>query len=348
MCAVDSKTLVRQTIEFQGPHRIPFAFWSLLIDRNTDLSDTPLLNRFHDSRKGKVVCDLDDIKLLDYQAATSRPAKHHAHDGTEVDEWGVKWTNRTVVQHPLPTWDKWEHYPFPDPLAAERFADVDELIKANRNKYLLGLVWNTTFERMWMLRGMENLLQDPYIYPKPFFELRDKYLEFNLAILNRWLRTEVDAIYFGDDLGTQNGLIMSPEMWRKLYLPMYRELFSKARAAGKHVFFHSCGNITDIIADLIDCGLNVLNPIQPRAMDAGFVLKEFGKDLVLWGATDMQETITFGTPTAIEAEIARTVQLCHRQGGYIGGTAQGSPPGTPNANLEAFMRAFLDVAGIEI
>ena len=348
MSSVESKELVKKAIEFQNPDRIPLTFWSLLIDGNTDSPDTPLVNRFKDHSRGKVVFGLDDIKLLDYAPPSGQPARDDMPDGTEVDEWGVKWKNRAVVEHPLPTWEEWEHYSFPDALAEGRFVDIDELVKANNGKYLLGLVWNTTFERMWMLRGMENLLLDPHLYPQPFFELRDKYLEFNLTILDGWLGTDVDGIYFGDDLGTQKGLIMSPKMWRELYLPMYRELFGRARAAGRHVFFHSCGNVTDIIADMVDCGLNVLNPVQPHAMDVRSVLKEFGKDLVLWGATDMQETITFGTPAEIEAEIETTVKLCQRQGGYIGGTAQGSPPGTPVANLEAFMRAFLAAAGFEI
>ena len=348
MSNAESKEIVKKTIEFQDPCRMPFAFWCLIVDGHSASSDTPLLNRFQDSPGCGLLCDLDDIKVIEYGTASGQPERVPASDGTEVDEWGVKWKNRIVVEHPLASWDQWERYSFPDALSAERFVGVDELIRANKDKYLLGMVWNSTFERMWMLRGMENLLLDSYLYPKPFFELRDKYLEFNLTILDRWLETEVDGIYFGDDLGTQKGLLMSPKMWRELYLPMYQKLFSRTRAAGKHVFFHSCGDITDILADMVDCGLNVLNPVQPNVMDVSFVLKEFGKDLVLWGATDMQENIPFGTPAEIEAEIKRTVQLCWRKGGYIGGTAQGCPPGVPHINIEAFMRAFLAEAGVTI
>jgi len=348
-----SKEIVRRTIEFQDPPRVPLVFWSLILDENVNLSDTPLLSRFfervrRDDRTSKLVYAGNDIRLLQYAAADGGPTTADAKDGTMVDEWGVKWRDAFPVVHPLDSWDKWPEYRFPDAHAPGRFAGIHKAIAASQDLYLLGLVWNTTFERMWMLRGLENLLTDPFENPRLFFELRDRYLEFNLAVLNKWLQTEVDAIYFGDDVGTQQGLVMSPDMWRRLYLPMYRDLFGRTRAAGKHVFFHSCGHITEIVGDLVDCGLNVLNPVQPNAMDVGPVLKDYGKDLTIWGATDLQERLTFGTPAEIESEIEETASLCWQRGGYIGGTAQGNPPGVPIANLEAFVRAFMRVGGINV
>ena len=343
-----SKEIVQRTIAYHDPPRIPFAFWSLYIGKNPDLSSTPILQRFEKEGSEKVVCALDDIKLFDYKRADGSAQLQDLDDGTAIDEWGVKWRNHVIVGHPLDSWSNWPKYDFPDASAIRRFDGIPEAIEANNEKYLLGLVWNSTFERMWMLRGFENLLCDYQENRKLFCELRDRYLEFNLTILERWLQTSVDAIYFGDDFGTQHGPIMSPKIWCEIYLPMYRVLFDRTRAAEKSVFFHSCGNIYDIVGHLLDCGMNVLNPVQPNAIDVRFLLKKYGKDLVVWGATDMQQRITFGTPSEIETEVEQVAQLCWRGGGYIGGTAQGNPPGAPIANLEAFMRAFLAAAGFEI
>ncbi|MDP7396285.1 MAG: uroporphyrinogen decarboxylase family protein [Lentisphaeria bacterium] len=326
------REIVIRTIEFRDPPRIPLAFWNFEIG-DADLSHTPVLA---DAVQGA----FDDIHCVSYAAADGGPITRNIEGRGRVDEWGVTWIEGRAANPPIETWDEWKSYPFPDAHAPSRFAGVDASINANRQLYLLGLIWNTTFERMWMLRGFENLLVDPYENRRMFFELRDRYLEFSLAILDRWLETEVDSIYYGDDLGTQIGLVMSPEMWRQLYLPMYRELFGRARAAGKHVFFHSCGDVTPIIPDMLDCGLNVLNPVQPQAMDVRAILREFGKDLVVWGATDLQNLLSRGTPGDIEKEIEDVVSLCWRSGGYIGGTAQGSAPGTPLANIETFCRTF--------
>ena len=330
-----SKEIARAAIAFRNPPRIPVAIYNMELPDAPDLSDAPCLRKWQEHQ-------LDDITTISFCAADggpiSKPVEGEPH--TKFDEWGVKWIEGQAVDPPLDTWDKWESYPFPDPHAAGRFATVDEQIRINKDIYITGLIWNTTFERLWFLRGMENLLLDPYDNPRQFGQLCDKYLQFNLAVLDRWLHTDVDAIYYGDDLGTQTGLLMSPETWRRYYRPMVRELFGRTRSAGKDVFFHSCGNITSILGDLIDCGMNVVNPLQPHAMDVGGVVKEFGKDLVIWGGTDLQHLIANGTPEQIEREIEQVADLCWRGGGYIGGTAQGCPPGTPIANMEAFYRAF--------
>ena len=335
------KEIVKRTIRRQGPPRIPVAIGNMELPDNPDLSDAPCLRAWEQNHP-------DDLVTISYAAADGGPISKviDAEKHVKFDEWQVKWVAGLAVEPPLDTWDKWDAYPFPDPNAPARFDKVPEALQANKDRYVMGLVWNTTFERMWMLRGFENLLLDPYENTREFFELRDKYLQFNLTILDRWLATEIDAIYFGDDLGTQNGLIMSPQTWREHYRPMVEQLFGRTRAAGKDVSFHSCGDIMDILPDLVDCGMNILNPIQPHAMDVREVLRQFGSDLVIWGATDLQNLIAHGSPQDVETEIEQVVDLCWRDGGYIGGTAQGCPPGTPIVNIEAFYRAFSRVAGL--
>ena len=337
-----SKEIVQRTIGFRDPPRIPVAIGNMELPDDPDLSGAPCLRAWQETEP-------DDLVTITYAAADGGPVSKVVDERAriKIDEWGVKWIAGLAVEPPLASWDAWPAYCFPDPLARARFDGVRQAIETHEDKYVMGLVWNSTFERMWMLRGFENLLMDPVEHPALFCELRDRYLEFNLAILDQWLSTPVDAIYFGDDLGTQNGLIMSPATWRRHYRPMVEQLFGRTRAAGKDVSFHSCGDITEILPDLVDCGMNILNPVQPHAMNVRTVLQQFGADLVIWGATDLQHLIAHGTPQEVENEIKEIVSLCWRGGGYIGGTAQGCPPGTPIENIEAFYRAFGRIAGIE-
>lgn len=340
-----SKDIVKRAIEFNDPTRMPICIWNMDtwnqgLCEVPDMSNAPVLAQWMENPQ-------DDIVCIDYLSADGEAKKKAVGQtrNVKIDEFGVLWTDGNAGKAPIDTWDKWNTYNFPDLKASSRFSKVDEQIKASKDKYILGLVWNTTYEGMWMLRGFENLLMDPIEHPKMFFELRDRYLEFQCSILDSWLKTDIDAVYFGDDLGTQTGLLMSPDMWRRYYKPMIKTLFSKTREAGKCVFFHSCGNITQILPDLVDCGMNVLNPVQPNTMDVQAVLEEFGNNLTIWGATDLQHIINFGNPEDIERDIKKTVTTCWRNGGYIGGTAQGCAPDTPVENIEAFYRAFSTLSG---
>jgi len=106
--------------------------------------------------------------------------------------------------------------------------------------------------------------------------LRDQIVEYNLTIIDKWLERKVDGIFFSDDWGSQRALLINPDDWRKFYKPSYQRMFDRVRCGGAHVWMHLCGNITAILPDLIDIGLSVLNPVQPRAMDTKLLSNEFG------------------------------------------------------------------------
>ena len=128
-------------------------------------------------------------------------------------------------------------------------------------------MWFTLFERLWMLRGFDHMLMDPYLEGASFGRLRDRVVEYNLAIIDQWTARGVDAVHFSDDWGSQRTTLMNPDDWRRFYRPAYEAMFGGVRSGGAHVWMHLCGNITAILGDLIDAGLNVLNPVQPQAMD---------------------------------------------------------------------------------
>jgi uroporphyrinogen decarboxylase len=194
-----------------------------------------------------------------------------------------------------------------------------------------------------MLRGFENMLVDPYLDENNFRRLRDRVVEYNLAIIDQWLKRRVHALYFSDDWGSQKGLLMDPEDWRKHYKPSYRRVFDRVRSAGAHVWMHLCGNITAILPDLVDIGLDVLNPVQPQAMDVHLLAREYGGKVCFYGGVDVQGTLIRGSPGDVKREVHGLVDLFGRfGGGYIGGTSHSVMPETPLENVVALYEAFLE------
>ncbi len=263
-----------------------------------------------------------------------------------TDEWQTGWVEdghgAKTETYPLAAgYESVAGYEFPDPFLSGRFDAADERLRQRGDRYVQAAVWFTLFERLWMLRGFDNMLIDPYTEEKDFCSLRDRVVEYNLAIIDQWLERKADAVFFSDDWGCQRGLLMNPDDWRRYYKPSYQRMFERVRAGGAHVWMHLCGNITAILGDLIDIGLNVLNPVQPQAMDVRHLAKEFGGRVCFNGGVDVQGTLVRGTPEEVKREVHELVALfgtCN--GGYIGGTSHSVMPETPLDNIIAMYEAF--------
>lgn len=194
-----------------------------------------------------------------------------------------------------------------------------------------------------MLRGFENMLMDPYQNNLEFCRLRDTVVEFNLGMIDQWVDRDVNGVFFSDDWGSQRGLLMNPDDWRRYYKPAYKIMFDRVRASGANVWMHLCGNVTAILPDLIDIGLSVLNPVQPQAMDVRRLSREFGGKICFNGGVDVQGTMIQGTPNDVRREVHELVDLFGRfDGGYIGGTSHSVMPETPLDNVIAMYEAFLE------
>jgi uroporphyrinogen decarboxylase len=263
------------------------------------------------------------------------------------DEWGTGWEDdghgaKTESYPLIAGYDAPDGYRFPDPYRPGRFDRADEMLEARGSRYTRASVWFTLFERLWMLRGFENMLMDPYLDARRFCSLRDRVVAYNLAVIDQWLERGVHAIYFSDDWGSQRGLLMNPDDWRTFYKPSYRRMFDRVRSGGAHVWMHLCGDVTAILGDLVDVGLNVLNPVQPQAMDVKLLAKEFGGRVCFNGGVDVQGTLIRGTPDDVRREVHELVSLFGRfDGGYIGGTSHSIMPETPLDNVIALYEAFL-------
>jgi len=265
-----------------------------------------------------------------------------------TDEWQTGWADdghgaKTETYPLMDGYDLLNAYPFPDPYLEGRFEGADNTLQERSGRYVRASVWFTLFERLWMLRGFENMLMDPYVDGHDFCLLRDRIVEYNLAIIDQWLERGVHAIFFSDDWGSQRGLLMNPDDWCKFYKSSYKRMFDRVRSGGAHVWMHLCGNVTAILPDLLDIGLNVLNPVQPQAMDVKELSREFGGRLCFNGGVDVQGTLIHGSTEDVKREVHQLVDLFGRfNGGYIGGTSHSAMPETPLDNVIAMYEAFLE------
>lgn len=337
---ISGKENFKRAIDFKTPEYIPTILrvdldW--LHEKNEAKADKirDLQAQFPDDR----LDELDAVKNL---------VEPKAENGNThwIDEWGTGWSDdghgAKPDSHPLiEGYQLLENYRFPNPNLADRFHDVDRRLNQRGDRYVLASVWFSLFERLWMLRGFDNILMDPYLDELNFYRLRDRIVEYNLAIIDRWLARKIDGIFFSDDWGSQRALLIRPDDWRKLYKPSYQKLFDRVRSGGAQVWMHLCGNITAILPDLIDIGLNVLNPVQPQAMDVKLLSREFGGKVCFYGGIDVQGTMIHGSPKEVKNEVNELIDLFGKfNGGYIGGTSHSIMPETPLDNVIALYEAF--------
>jgi len=175
------------------------------------------------------------------------------------------------------------------------------------------------------------------------FELMDRVMEFSIKQACQLIELGVDIIWTGDDMGDQNGLIMSPVLWRKIFKPRMQHVFSTFKKLNPDIkiAYHSCGSIRPIIPDLIEIGLDILNPLQPLAkdMDGESLKNEFGEKLSFFGGIDIQQLLPKGTPAEIKAVVKEKMQILGKNGGYILAPAHNIQPDTPIENIIALFDA---------
>jgi len=243
--------------------------------------------------------------------------------GIKYDVWGIGWDQILtegfhIRRHPLLESDDFTGYKFPEP--------TDELLsiikergqKEKDNYFLLSLQDFTLFERCWCLIGYESVLIDLYYREKEINYILDGITDFNIEISRKIVNLGiVDGLRTGDDFGTQKGMVMSPEMFRKFFKKRYEKIWEVYKDKNLPVVHHSCGNLIEIIPDLIEIGLDVLTPIQPEAMDPKELSKRFGKRLSFFGGISTQSTLPFGTPQDVRNEIIDRITVLGRDNGYI-------------------------------
>lgn len=290
----------------------------------------------------------DDLLKLDPRP-TFPIAPHRGNDHALywTDHWGTGWSDDgnggKTIFHPLESdFAALDDYTIPNPVAAGDFDDADAALHNRGDRYVLGSVWFTLFERYWMLRGFDNALLDMYTDEARFERLRDAILDHALGRVDAWIARGVDGIFFSDDWGSQRGLLIDPEVWRERFKPCYRRLFERVKSGGAHVWMHLCGDIRAILPDLLELGLDVLNPVQPRAMDVHALACEFGGAVCFCGGADVQGVLIDGPAETVGGHVDELVALFGRyHGGCILSTSHGLMPETPLDHVIALYNAAL-------
>jgi len=306
---------------------------------STRISHTKMLTRLGNDCVGVAACVPDN-----------KPSVTSA-DGVITNEWGMRFKTAGLYnefcEYPLAhaeTVKDVDNYAFPDPFAVGRFREAEKAIAAYRNDFcIVGDLETTIFETAWYLTGLEKFLVDLVSGAAYVEKLLDRILEINLETGKELIRLGADIIWAGDDFGTQRGMIMDPALWRKVFRPRIRFLFEEFRKVNNEIkiAWHCCGSIPDIIPDFIEIGLDILNPLQPKArgMDPESLVNKFGRDLVFFGGIDIQELIPKGTPGQIKEEVRRICGILGRHGGYIVAPAHNIQPDTPIENIFALFAA---------
>ena len=273
-----------------------------------------------------------------------------------TDEWGVGWNTAgyqtkfgkgrytEVVGNPLSNDDSISSYKAPDPLRPELYADAENLLSKYKKEYwICGVTVTTIFETAWALRGLDKLMMDFILNPELAEAILDIPYTYHLAAAEKLVKMGVDMIWTGDDVGAQNAMMISPEMWRQFFKPKMAHFFSSLKAINPDVkiAYHSDGIINPIIPDLIEIGLDVLNPIQPACMNPAELKRQYGDKLCFWGTIDEQYTLPFGTPDDVRNEVALRLETVGSDGGLILGPTHHVQLDTPMENFHAMHETIL-------
>ncbi len=237
-----------------------------------------------------------------------------------------------------------DRYDFPDPLDKRFFNDIPERIELYGDRFRVYAVGFSLFERAWTLRGMENLLMDMVLHPDFVHELLNRIADYNIAQVSEALRYDIDAVYFGDDWGQQQGLIMGPESWKKFLYPVLERMYRVVRDAGKFVMIHSCGDVDELFDDLITIGLNCFNPFQPEVMDVFGLLKRYRGRLAFHGGLSTQRTLPYGSIEQVKQETSRLLTE-GKSGGYIFAPAHDVEGDVPLENMLSFIQTVQSQPG---
>lgn len=357
---------VLRALRHEEPDRIPLAFGgdSSTIEREpyNELkkflgisSPTVTYVRDHVAPDERILqCIGSDVRFVRPNSQSLRIEP----DNSYIDEWGTRWRKPTsslywdMIDFPLKedNLEVIEKHSWPEIKDPARFKGAKEeavrLRQQGEYAVAADFICYGVFEMAWTLRGFENFLTDLMANPHFADALLQKIVEMQKGLFAQWLKQVgeyVDLVMVSDDVGIQNGLMISPQVYREMIKPHQKELwrFIKEKTAA-YLFLHSCGSVFPLIEDFIELGVDILNPIQPLAkdMDTKRLKERFGDQISFWGGIDIQEVLPGGDKEKIEQEVRTRIKDLGPGGGYILAPAHNIQLGvTPESLLFMFDQA---------
>jgi hypothetical protein len=313
---VTSKSIVLGAVERANPPRTPLCY----CNRDFESSDV-------------ISCGFETAKAF----VPQRPGD---------TEWGFVWhaldgTMGQPLDNPLADPARLAEYVPPDPLAPGRFDGVPGCIECWGDRFIKFGMGISGFNRAAFLRGFEAFMIDLYAEPEHVERILDIVFDFENGVIEEAVKYPIDAIAFGDDWGTQDGLMISKSMWREIFRPRYADQFERARRAGKKIWFHSCGDVYDIIGDLIDIGVDVIELLQPDLLGVERLGKDFGGKVCFCCSVDHQRRAISGSRDEIFGYARRLRDvLGAKGGGFIAYIEDYSCLGMSEDNYQWIREAF--------
>jgi len=240
----------------------------------------------------------------------------------------------------LPSWDDLDEFleKMPDPSPPGFYEGPARTRRENPGRFVVGMDFFCFYERLWTIRGMEPLLLDMVVEREKVTRLADAIRDYHLSVIRGYAAAGADAFYTSDDLGTQTGLFFSPTVFREIFKPRYADLIDEAHSLGMQFWLHTCGDITEVVEDFIEIGLDVLHPIQPFAMDPRATAERYGGRIAFMPGIDVQQLLPWGTPEQVVAGTREFVETFARpEGGFIASVSNALHTDTSLENLRAFM-----------
>ncbi len=336
---MNSKERVLRTIKHELPDRVPLDGWFLesVIDK---LKEHLEVNTLEEVLKKlsidfRTTCmepdesikkDFSYFKKMGLSIPIDDYYVKRVSDHEFEDEWGVKIAisgdkdlDWKYSHHPLNIDGKltFDNLKIPDINKGKRFEKVKEDIKKYGSDYPVAAGVSTLFRKSWILCGFTRFLEALYTDRIFIEQLLDKLEEFYMKLVKTYIELGIDIIEFGGDLGTEQSLMISPQLWREIFKPRLKRIIQANKKEGVYFYLHTDGNILSIIPDLIEIGFDILNPIQPECMDPKMIKEKFGKSLTLHGTMSLQKTFALGSKKDLENEILDRIKNCGQNGGLI-------------------------------
>lgn len=231
------------------------------------------------------------------------------------------------------------------------YSVIDEQCEKFGQYALFGGQWGGPFTQACDLVGTEKFLLMMHEDPRLAYRIMERIAEFFNSCSERQYEAakgRFDIYFHGDDFGTQKGITVSLKMWREMVKPHIQGMWDLAKKNGLFVEIHTCGSIAALIPDMIQMGLNAVEPIQVRAADMDFesLVEKFGGKVVLHGSIDTQQTLPFGKPESVKAEVKSRCELFKKRGGFVLGASQHLMPEVPLKNIYAMYEAAKEYRGL--
>ncbi|MEN6665054.1 MAG: uroporphyrinogen decarboxylase family protein [Phycisphaerae bacterium] len=254
--------------------------------------------------------------------AASGPAKGH--------DANVAITDWAMLDDMLAAW--------PDPNQPQMYEGAAAHLAANAGGRYTGIHWwFCLYERLWSLRGMENILCDFYLNPEPVHRLMDALTDFYCGVIRRGGELGVDCVYTTDDIGMQTGPMFGIDVFREFFKPRYQRMIKTAHDCGMHFWLHTCGDVRLFMEDFIEIGLDVIHPIQKYTMNEREVAERFGGRICFWTGMDVQQILPRGTSEDVRREVRFMIDTYDRpDGGCMVTAGNGITADVPVENLRAF------------